>query len=172
MPPWPMCALGKHLKVQQGPRVASGLAAQAESDGTLNTSTRDEDKVTLSEVLTLVIRKYNGPLTPNPERLFKAILKDVTQIKIYWNKGDLYQATNPWGEQEVKLGITKEAVGSQPTSQPAKKPASVLTLQVVLSLLVFLSLQRSLQVVLSLQVLLSMHQIQLLVLKEQLIWVR
>nr|GEX26678.1 RNA-directed DNA polymerase, eukaryota [Tanacetum cinerariifolium] len=143
----------------------------------------------------LVIRKYNGPLTPNPERLFKAILKDVTQIKIDWNKGDLYQATNPWGEQfEVNLSdgpnmwpksnlpsiltppnytpqpgrsknkrrksayeladsMTKGGqvghnqrsckgqrsinIGSQPTSQPAKKPASVLTLQVVLSLLVF-----------------------------------
>ncbi|GJW00275.1 hypothetical protein Tco_1555526 [Tanacetum coccineum] len=43
----------------------------------------------------LVIRKCNGPLTPNAERLFKVILKVVAQIKVDWNEGDLYQATNP-----------------------------------------------------------------------------
>ncbi|GJV98979.1 mutator type transposase [Tanacetum coccineum] len=33
----------------------------------------------------LVIRKCNRPLTPNVERLFKVILKDIAQIKVDWN---------------------------------------------------------------------------------------
>ncbi|GKD70222.1 phosphoenolpyruvate carboxylase gene, partial [Tanacetum coccineum] len=49
----------------------------------------------------LVIRKCNGPLTPNAERLFKVILMDAAQIKVDWNGGNLYQATNPWGQQYV-----------------------------------------------------------------------
>ncbi|GJV58617.1 mutator type transposase [Tanacetum coccineum] len=35
----------------------------------------------------LVIRKCNGPLTLNAERLFKVILKDAAQIKVDWNGG-------------------------------------------------------------------------------------
>ncbi|GKA73297.1 late embryogenesis abundant protein D-34 [Tanacetum coccineum] len=35
--------------------IPGGLAAQAQSAATLNTSTRDEDKVTLSEVLTVSV---------------------------------------------------------------------------------------------------------------------
>ncbi|GJS93159.1 phosphoenolpyruvate carboxylase gene [Tanacetum coccineum] len=49
----------------------------------------------------LVIRKCNRPLTPNAERLFKVILMDAAQIKVDWNGGNLYQATNPWGQQYV-----------------------------------------------------------------------
>lgn len=37
--------------------IPGGLAAQAQSAATLNTSTRDEDKVTLSEVLTVSLHK-------------------------------------------------------------------------------------------------------------------
>ncbi|GKB30483.1 hypothetical protein Tco_0869884, partial [Tanacetum coccineum] len=48
----------------------------------------------------LVIRKCNGPLTPNAERLFKVIIKHASQIK-----GDLHQATNLWGQQLAAIWI-------------------------------------------------------------------
>ncbi|GJR45895.1 hypothetical protein Tco_1313998 [Tanacetum coccineum] len=59
--------------------------------------------ILLNNMCELVIRKCNRPLTPNAERLFKVILKDVAQIKVDWNGGDLYQATNLWGEQLIAI---------------------------------------------------------------------
>nr|GEZ48027.1 hypothetical protein [Tanacetum cinerariifolium] len=55
-----------------------------------------------------VISKSDGPLTPNATKVFNIIVKEVGQIKIDWNGGDLYQATIPWGDHFVVNMRTKE----------------------------------------------------------------
>ncbi|PWA93526.1 transposase, mutator type [Artemisia annua] len=55
-----------------------------------------------------VISKSDGILTPNANKIFQAIVKDASQIKIEWNGADLYQANDSNGFQCVVNMRTRE----------------------------------------------------------------